>query len=278
VSVRYRADVDPFEAAALAVAGFVIGAYATAIGAGGGFLITPLLLIRHGATEPALVTTASLTVVAISTLTSTVRVAPERRTDYRLILAMAAVAVPGALFGAAGTSVVPRGVFTLGFAALIATVGLYLIWQPVTRQAEPVRRAWFRELHDREGNHFFYRVPVLRSIAPTVGFSSLAVLAGIGGGLLGVPVMTRVMRVPHSIAIPSMHLLVALMSVSAVALHLLLGHASDTMSDVPWLGVGVVVANPLGQYLRRRLGEGQLMRMLAAGLLLVAARTAWGAF
>lgn len=269
--------VDPLEALLLVAAGFLIGGYATAIGAGGGFLITPLLLARHGETDPALVTAASLTVVAISTLTSVVRVAPERRSDYRLILAMAAVAVPGALLGAAGTSLLPRGVFTFGFAALIASVGAYLVWQPVARQAEPVRRAWRRELVDRDGDRFVYHIPVLRSIAPVIGFSTLAVLAGIGGGLLGVPVMTRIMRVPHTIAIPSMHLLVLMMSTGAVALHLALGHASGTMWDVPFLGIGVIAANPLGQMLRRRLREGHLMQLLAAGLLIVAARTAWGA-
>ncbi len=277
VAVRYRAVVDPLEAILLILAGFLIGGYATAIGAGGGFLITPLLLARHADTDPALVTTASLAVVAISTLTSVIRVAPERRTDYRVILAMAAIAVPGALAGAFGTSLLPRGVFTLGFAALIASVGAYLVWQPVTRQAEPARGAWRRELVDRDGDRFVYHIPVLRSIAPTIGFSSLAVLAGIGGGLLGVPVMTRVMRVPHTIAIPSMHLLVLMLATVAVALHLALGHASGTMWDVPWLGAGVIAANPLGQSLRRRLGEGPLMQLLAAGLLVVAARTAWGA-
>ena len=38
---------------------FAIGAYAGAIGAGGGFLLAPALLLRH----PAAITTATLTVV-----------------------------------------------------------------------------------------------------------------------------------------------------------------------------------------------------------------------
>ena len=42
---------------------FAIGAYAGAIGAGGGFLLAPALLLRHPDADPAAITTATLTVV-----------------------------------------------------------------------------------------------------------------------------------------------------------------------------------------------------------------------
>ena len=71
--------MSPAEAILLIAVGAIIGAYATSIGAGGGFLIAPLLLLRYPEAEPAEVTTASLTVVLISSLTSTVIVSRERR-------------------------------------------------------------------------------------------------------------------------------------------------------------------------------------------------------
>jgi uncharacterized membrane protein YfcA len=61
-------------------------------------------------------------------------------------------------------------------------------------------------------------------------------------------------------------------------LHLSLGHGGDPLHDIPFLGAGILLANPLGHRLRRRMGEGPLMRALALGLVVVAARTAWGAF
>ncbi len=45
------------------------------------------------------------------------------------------------------------------------------------------------------------------------------------------------------------------------------------MQDVPALAVGVLAANPLGRLAQRRLGEGALLRALAAGLLLVSLST-----
>ncbi len=266
--------MSPVEAAVLIVVGAAIATYATAIGAGGGFLIAPLLLVRYPDAEPEFVTAASLSVVAISTVTSSAFVTRERRVDYRLVGAIAVVAVPVAMLGAAGTSILPRTLFALGFAALLAALAAYLVWRPEARIVAPVRRAWRRRLVDREGNTFEYRIPVVRSVLPVLGMSFFSALAGIGGGPLTVPLLTRVMRVPHAIAVPSAQVLIALMAISATGLHLATGHAGDPFSDVAWLGLGVVAGNPLGQQLRQRGGEGRLTRLLALGLVIVAVQTA----
>ena len=54
------------EALLLILAGVLIGSYSVSIGAGGGFLIAPLLLLRYPEAEPEAITTASLTAVVIT--------------------------------------------------------------------------------------------------------------------------------------------------------------------------------------------------------------------
>ena len=88
-----------------------------------------------------------------------------------------------------------------------------------------------------------------------------------------VPALTYLMRVPHAIAVPSVHLLVAVPASAVVALHVLAGHTGEPMHIVPWLSLGVIAAGPLGRRLRLRVAEGWLMRALALGLLAVALRT-----
>lgn len=270
--------MSPVEAFMLIAAGFVIGAYAGAIGTGGGFLIAPLLLIRHAEAAPPEITAASLAVVAMTSISASLLAASEGRVDRRVVLVMATVALPAALLGAVSTELVPRRAFALGFGALLLAIAAYTFWRPITHLVAPAsRRAWRRHLVDREGNVFSYRIPILPSILPNIAAAFLSALAGIGGGPLGVPIMTRVMRVPHAIAVPSMHLLFALQATSVVALHFALGNVGNPMDDVPWLGVGVVAASPVARWLRRNLGERNLMRALAIGLVFVAARTAWTA-
>ena len=54
--------MEPIEAVLLVVVGAAIGAYASAIGSGGGFIIAPLLLLRHEDSTPPEITAASLSV------------------------------------------------------------------------------------------------------------------------------------------------------------------------------------------------------------------------
>ncbi len=271
-------DVGIIEALALVVGGFLIGAYSIAIGAGGGFLIAPLLLLRYPDAEPEVITTASLTAVVITSLASSAIVLPERRVDLPVALAIAALAVPAGIIGALGTVALPREAFAVGFALLLVALAIYIIRVPASPPPPPGADGTPRTLDDRDGNRFEYRIPVRRSIAPNVGMAFLSALAGIGGGPIGVPIMTRIMRIPHAIAVPTIQVKTAIYSAAVVVFHLLLGDAGEPMRDIPFLGLGVLLANPFGQRLRRKLGEGPLMRALALGLFVVAARTAWSAF
>lgn len=267
------------EAVILVAVGFAIGAYAAAVGAGGGFLVAPLLLIRYPDAEPAMITTASLSVVLATSIGQSVLAARERRIDLPLVAMMALIAVPSGLFGAIGTSWLPRAVFALGFAVLITGIAVYVLVNPTAGIAPPFRgRVWERDRTDAEGNRYLYRIPVVRSVVPNILATALAAMAGIGGGPIGIPLMTRIMRIPHAVAVPSMHAIIAVQATFVVGFHVAMEHDGDPMRDVPWLAAGVILAAPPGRWLRRRMGEGPLMQALALGLFVVAARTAWGAF
>lgn len=266
------------EASILTCVGVAIGAYATAIGAGGGFLIAPLLLLLYPGEEPVAVTTASLTVVFVSAVASTAIMWRERLVDIPVVAAIAVVAIPAALAGGYATSFVPREAFALGFAALLAGIGLYLVLRPVAAIAAPANRAWSRLRTDASGNTYAYRIPLIPSVPANIAAAFLGALAGIGGGPIGVPIMTRIMRIPHAIATTSMHALIVVQSAVVVAMHLLADHGGAPMEAVPWLALGGVLGSPLGRSLRKRLGEGSLTRALALGLFFIAVRTAWSAF
>lgn len=270
--------MDIQEGVALLLVGLLIGTYATAIGAGGGFLLAPLLLLLYPDAPPVAVTTASLSVVVITATASTAVMSQERLVDIPLVLAIAAFGIPTAILGGMTTALVPREAFALGFAVLVLVIGAYLIWQPVAQVSAPSTRAWRREIVDRSGQRYLYRVPVLRGFPAYVSGVFVGTLAGIGGGPIGMPVMTRVLRVPHPIASTSVQALIILQSGSAVLMHLAVGNQGAPMEAVPWLAAGGIAAAPLGRALRRRLGEGPLTRALAFGLIFIAVRTAWSAF
>ena len=257
--------------------GVAIGTYVTAIGAGGGFLLTPLLLLRHPGADPEFVTAASLSVVGISAGLSSVVSFRHRRIDLPVVAILLATTVPGALLGARFTEIVPRTAFHLGFAVLLLLLAVYLAWRPTGAIVDPLARGWRRQLQDREGNIFVYRVRLLGSTWASFIGAFVAALSGIGGGVLFVPLATRVMRLPHAVAIPAAYVTTTALSLTVVSFHLAAGHIGEPLRDAPWLALGMLASNPLAQRLHGRLGEGPLTRLLAGGLLLVAVRTAWGA-
>ena len=80
-------------------AGAAIGLYAQAVGAVGGFLISPLLLLRHENAEPAEVTMAALLIVAVSSGISTILSLRQGRVDLPVGPALLAAATPAAVLG-----------------------------------------------------------------------------------------------------------------------------------------------------------------------------------
>ena len=258
--------------------GFAVGVYAGSVGAGGGFLFAPILLLRYPEAPPEEITTATLAAVAVANAAAAGYAWMHRRVDRPLSGALVAAALPAALVGAAATSLMPRVAFALAFGLLLAFTGIYLARRPVAEFAEPLRAGWQRELRDRAGVTFQYRVPVWRSLFAAAAAAGVSTLVGLGGGLFYTPLGVRVMRIPHAVAVPTAQVLITAVSTGGVALHLIAGHTGDPLNDMPLLTAGVIVSVPLARRLHDRLGEGLLTRALAAGIFLVGVQTAALAF
>ena len=64
--------------------GFFTGAYGALIGAGGGFILVPALLILFPNEAPEIVTSISLAVVFFNALSGTIAYARSQRIDYKI--------------------------------------------------------------------------------------------------------------------------------------------------------------------------------------------------
>lgn len=269
--------MPPLEIVALLLIGAAVGAYAGAIGAGGGFLIAPLLLWRHTDAPPETITAASLSVAALLSGAAVGLGLRDGRVDRALVLVLASVAIVGALAGAAATSLLPRDVFALGFAGVLTLLASYLVVRPAFRSPEPGARGWRRQQRDREGAVFLYRVPLRRSLSVGFAVAALSSLAGIGGGIILAPMATRVMRLPHWLALPTAQGVVCIIALSGAGFQIAAGNADwgseGPMADALWLGIGVVLAAPLGRRLNRRLGQSRLTRLLAVGIFAIVVQT-----
>src|SRR6266581_2711679 len=118
--------------------GLVVGAIGTLIGAGGGFLLLPILILLYPHESPEILTTISLSVVFANAASGSWAYARMRRIDYRAGGLFALAGVPGAILGAVVTRRLGRSEFDplLGGMLLVAAV-LVLLRPPPEARPRP---------------------------------------------------------------------------------------------------------------------------------------------
>ena len=258
--------------------GFVVGAYGTIVGAGGGFVLVPLLLLIYPDEEPATITSISLGVVFFNAVSGSWAYARLKRIDYRSGLAFAAAALPGAIAGVFLVHIVPRALFDILFGVALLSVAAYTIWQANRTQAmrPPVAgRFVVRRVMPGadEGTSFRYSFNMAHGVAISAVIGLLSSLLGIGGGVFQVPAMVNVLRFPVHVAVATSQFVLMFMSGEASALHLLNGaYFGEDAGRVLLLALGAIPGAQVGARLAQRFRGTLISRLLALALVVVGAR------
>jgi len=262
--------------------GFGVGATGTLVGAGGGFLLVPVLLLLFPERKPETITSMSLLFVLLSSLSGTVAYARQKRIDYRTGAWLAAGTLPGAVTGAFVVSLVPRRGFEAGFATVLILLAVYLAFRrsPTGIVQPPVGRGVSRRrLTDAYGNTFVWSMQVWKGVPLAALIAFLGAMLGIGGGVIQVPMMVVVLHFPVHIAVATSQVVVAGMAAQSTATHVLRGSLGidETMGQALLLAVGALPGAQVGALLARRFAGAAITRVLAASVLLVGVRLAYGA-
>lgn len=122
-----------------------------------------------------------------------------------------------------------------------------------------------------ERTRTYVRVPLLALVGACSGF--VAGLLGVGGGVVLVPVFTKVLRIPLKEAIASSLVAVAIFSVPALVEHARLGHINWTYAVL--LIVGTVPGAQIGS--RITVGASERTVRTLAGLFFVTLAVVYGA-
>ena len=271
-------DLNPAQFVLLAVLGVGVGTLGTMVGVGGGFLLVPILLFLFPEAEPSVITSMSLAAVAITGASASIGYRRQRRQDLRTGAIFIAAAVPASVLGALVTRATSRGAFDVVFGVVLIAGAIFLAWRGMSLPTapEPTKRGRERNLVDRGGNVFRYRVnePLAAGIAPVASF--IASFFGIGGGIAHVPVMMLVLRIPSAIAVATSQLELMVASLAAVSVH-----AAFTLNQPEqWLralivGGGAAAGAQIGVRLAPLVGGRFVLRVIAAGLLLAGVRQLW---
>ena len=259
----------------LVLLGLAVGALGTLVGVGGGFILTPVLLILYPHDSAVTITSISLVVVFFNALSGSLAYGRMRRIDYRSGTAFAIAAMPGAVAGALAVRLVPIRAFDAIMAAVLAAAAVAVVrLRPHAERAHPRGATSARQLVDRFGTTYRYRVPVRRGVAYSVGVGFLSSFLGIGGGVMHVPLLVGALGFPTHVATATSHFVLVFVSGTGSVTHLVAGafsHGAGVRRAVA-LSVGVFPGAQLGARLSRHLAGPQIRRILGIALLALAVR------
>ncbi|VBB09829.1 sulfite exporter taue/safe [Lucifera butyrica] len=261
--------------------GYVVGVFGTLIGAGGGFILVPILLLVYPHKSPDAITSMSLAVVFFNAFSGSYAYSKMKRIDYKSGMLFAAATIPGSILGAITTSYIPRQLFNGIFGVLLIAAAAFLLLNPSKKKngtGEVKKNFVTRTLVDAEGMEYIFSFNPVIGVVLSVFVGYLSSLLGIGGGIIHVPALVHLLNYPVHIATATSHFILAIMALSGTAVHLATGVLATSAFQTIALSIGVLFGAQLGAKLSQKVKGTAIIRSLAIGLALVGVRIFMMAF
>lgn len=241
--------------------GVVTGFLGTLIGAGGGFLLTPLFIFLFPNMPPSRLTALSLLAVAANSASGSIGYALRKQVHWKSVLLFSVAAIPGVFIGVQLSHALERSTFELVFAAFLCLLSTFVLWRSFRRKEGHTR------LHDFWNSR-------TKTVGTLVSFfiGILSSLLGIGGGIVHVPLLSEVFDYPVHLAAGTSHAILALSSAVAVWKHYQEGDLTPLESFVPYLVVGLILGAQIGAALSKKIPSHRILLLLGVALVSMAAR------
>lgn len=260
----------------LFIIGIVVGLYGTMIGAGGGFLLVPVLLIIYHLTPQQAIGT-SLSIVFLNALSGSFSYARQKKIDYVTGINFALGTIPGSIIGAYLTKYFSSRVFNVIFGLILIFLAIFLFIKP-----DPIpnadrsrcfpfpflkRKPVLRELVDASGNKFTYCFNMVCGITLSFIVGFISSLFGIGGGIIHVPALIYMFCFPIHIAIASSQFILCISSFIASVSNTLFGNILFNFTLA--IGLGAIIGANFGAKLSKILKSTVIIRFLSFGLIFI---------
>lgn len=278
--------------------GFFVGTFGTLIGAGGGFILVPVLLLIYPHYRPETITSISLAVVFFNALSGSAAYAKMKRVDFQSGWLFALATIPGSILGAWNVTFIPRRWFDLLFGVLLLLVSIFLFIKPNSKKsnnqhasskdtalsqpsaasgdseiiATKAEHGYTRHMIDAEGISYLFSYNRALGVILSIGVGYLSSLLGIGGGIIHVPVLVHLLNFPVHIATATSHFVLSIMALSGSLTHLATGVLQKGIYQTIGLGIGAIIGAQLGAKLSKQFHGRLIIQCLAIALFLVGVR------
>ncbi len=260
--------------------GLAVGLLSGLFGVGGGFLMTPLLMM-FGISPVVAAATDANQIVAAST-SGTYAHWRMGNVDFKMGFHLLIGSFTGGLIGVQAIKVLRAMgnadfVIKMTYVVMLGIVGTYMFFESLSamRKKEKVEREKkesgigrflrslpFQTVYEKSGVRHSIIVPI--SLGSFVGI--LAAIMGVGGGFLMVPVMVYMLRMPMHVVVGTSLFQILFTCVEVTFLQAYTNHAVDFILAVLLL-LGSTVGAQIGAAFGKRL-KGEQLRILLACIVL----------
>jgi uncharacterized protein len=272
----------------MATLGLVVGCLSGIFGVGGGFLMTPLLMLM-GIPAPVAVA-AGANLAAASSMSSVVGQFERRGVDLRMGLVISiggiiGVGIGSLLFSWLKSQGAAEATVRIAYTILLGSLGTSLVWESL-RAIAKTRAGGPPPNFRRSTNDFAHRLPfkvrfprsklvisVIPPLAIGIGVGILSAIMGVGGGFILIPALVYIIHMPPNLVVGTSTLQVLITASATTFLQSAANGSLDLVLSA-LLIVGGVMGAQFGVIIGRKLKGEQLRALLGGLVLLVALRLA----
>ena len=264
----------------LVVIGLFAGTFGTLIGAGGGFILMPILILLWPDKNREIITSVSLAVVFVNAFSGTTAYLKMKRVDIKSGLIFAAATIPGAIIGAHTTQYVPKQTFDLIFGCLMIFVSIFLFLRSskIGQKIVNVPNGVSRHIVESDGTVHLFSFRMEIGIVASLFIGYISSFFGIGGGIIHVPVLVGLLNFPVHIATATSHFTLAVSALTGTIEHIIEGTLDTVIWQTVFISAGVFVGAKIGAKLSKKVHGSFIIRGAAIAIGIVGIRIIFNDF
>ena len=254
---------------ALLLLGFGTGVYGVLVGAGGGFIMGPVLLLFFDL-EKETVAGTTLALVAINSISGGFAFRRLGLVDRRSGLLFAAAAIPGSVMAPFVIIAVAGGAFKVSFGVLLLSLAALIAFRPNVSDREPEPQkaqvaagvmVRSREITSNSGRVYQYQFNEWLATLFNFFLGFLSSFFGTGGGFIRTPVLVYAFSFPIRVAVATSIFMMGFYTSAGAITHAALGHV-EWFPTLVLGGIGLVLGGQVGARLTNRVRGPWILRLL----------------
>lgn len=272
-------DLSIIQLLAFLTVGMIATTYGVLVGAGGGFIIGPVLILFFGWDNKEAVGT-SLVCVSVASISGAISYLRLKIVDIRSAILFGIAAMPGAILAVIGLEKVDSGIFYILFSIMLLLTGLYVFWSPSKsekiineddRKFNNKSKGWwrvYRNITPTVGDKFKYNFIEPSATAINTLFGFISSFFGIGGGPIRTPTLVYFFNFPVKVATATSVATMSIYTIFGSVAHFINGNV-NTQAVLP-LCLGAIIGSQFGVIISKRLKGRLMMKLLSFAMIAIA--------